>query len=233
MGIGIFEDAEKKYGNALVRCFGDRNDWLLARSTQIGGSDAGVILGVCPWKTNEELWEEKFGIVVPKDISDNPLVEYGVNAEASLRYLFVLDYPQYTVYYHPNNIWINDAYPFAHASLDGWLYDAENNRHGILEIKTATISSKAQKEKWAGSQIPQNYYCQLLHYFLVTEFDFAILKAQLKYEIDGEEPFLHTKHYRIERKDVIHDITYLKNKELDFWAMVKSGTRPNTMLPEI
>ena len=216
-----------------------REEWLAARTSTIGGSDAGVILGVCPWKTNEELWEEKVGLKKPADVSDNPLVKYGTEAEKHLRGLFALDYPQYEVVYSENNIWTNDKYPFAHASLDGWMIEwaesnrLEDNRHGILEIKTATISSKAQKEKWAGNHIPQNYYAQILHYFIVTEADFAILKAQLKYEVEGEEPFLHTKHYRIERTDVEEDINILLEKEQEFVDMVLSKTRPNTVLPEI
>lgn len=210
-----------------------REEWLSERTSTIGGSDAGVILGVCPWKTNEQLWEEKVGLRKPDDISDNPLVQYGTQAEEYLRNLFILDYPQYIVHYAPNNIYVNDKFPFAHASLDGALEDKETGKCGILEIKTATISSKAQKEKWTGNHIPQNYYAQILLYFLVTEADFAILKAQLKYEIEGEEVFLHTKHYRIERADVEDDIEYLKCKCEEFAECVLTKTRPTVILPTI
>lgn len=210
-----------------------REEWLSERTSTIGGSDAGVILGVCPWKTNEQLWEEKVGLRKPDDISDNPLVQYGTQAEEYLRKLFILDYPQYIVHYAPNSIFVNDNFPFAHASLDGALEDKETGKCGILEIKTATISSKAQKEKWAGTGIPQNYYAQILHYFIVTEADFAILKAQLKYEMEGEEVFLHTKHYRIERAEVEDDIEFLREKELEFSEMVRDQIRPHILLPEI
>lgn len=210
-----------------------KEEWLDERESTIGGSDAGVILGVCPWKTNEQLWEEKVGLREPDDLSDNPLVDYGTKAEEYLRNLFLLDYPQYTMVYAPNNIYTNDKFPFAHASLDGFLVDEETKRGGVLEIKTATISSKAQKEKWQGNHIPQNYFAQILHYLMVTEADFAILKAQLKYEVPGEEIFLHTKHYRIEREEVEEDIAYLEEKEREFAEMVLSKTRPNTLLPEI
>lgn len=214
------------------KIYATKEEWLKERKSTIGGSDAGVILGVCPWKTNEQLWEEKVGIKEPDDISDNPLVMYGTFAEEHLRALFSMDYPQYQTSYEPNAIWINDDYPFAHASLDGWLWDKDGNM-GILEIKTATISSKAQKMKWEGNHIPDNYFAQILHYLLVTEAKFAILKAQLKYEVDGEEPFLYTKHYRIEREEVEEDIKYLAEKEREFDEKVRTKTRPNTILPEI
>lgn len=210
-----------------------REEWLKNRTSTIGGSDAGVILGVCPWKSNVELWEEKVGLRKPADVSDNALVEYGTKAEEHLRNLFALDYPQYEVIYAPNNIWTNSKYPFAHASLDGWMIEKGVDRCGVLEIKTATISSKAQKEKWAGNHIPQNYYAQILHYFIVTEADFAILKAQLKYEVEGEEPFLHTKHYRIDYVDVAEDVDFLAEKEREFDKLIRTNTRPNTVLPEI
>lgn len=212
--------------------YASKEEWLANRTSTVGGSDAGVILGVCPWKTNEQLWEEKVGLRKPDDVSDNPLVQYGVNAEGYLRQLFSLDYPQYEVLYQENNVWVNDNFPFAHASLDGWLFDKDGEM-GILEIKTATISSKAQKMKWEGNHIPDNYYAQILLYFLVTEAKFAILKAQLKYKVDGEEVFLHTKHYRIDRADVETDIEYLKDKCEEFARCVSTKTKPNVVLPSI
>ena len=203
--------------------------WLSNR-TRIGGSDAGCILGLCPWKTSSDLWDEKMGIKSPKDLSDNPLVEYGHKAEEYLRELFKLDFPMMEVLYEPFNMWSNDEYPWAHASLDGWINDGD--RLGILEIKTATIKSKEQGLKWKG-QIPQQYYAQVLHYLMVTGSDFAVVKAQLKYEMDGEVPYLITRHYFIERKDVEDDIKFLIAKEREFSESLEKGIRPPTALPDI
>lgn len=216
-----------------MKCYKSRDEWLKARTSCIGGSDAACIIGANPWKTSEQLWEEKLGLRTPDDLSENKLVQYGNNAEHLLRELFALDYPKFDVMYCEHNMFTNSDYPFAHASLDGWIGDRETSRTGILEIKTATISSAAQSEKWKGNNIPQNYYAQILHYFLVTGFSFAILKAQLKYEIAGEEPFLHTKHYRIERSDVEDDILYLANAERGFHKQIVTKTRPNIVLPQI
>ena len=38
----------------------DRKEWLECR-TRIGGSDASAIVGMNPYKSNVELWEEKTG----------------------------------------------------------------------------------------------------------------------------------------------------------------------------
>ena len=122
----------------------DRDEWLANRS-RIGGSDASAIVGMNPYRTNIELWKIKTGQLVPEDISDKPYVKYGTQAEEHLRELFRLDFPEYQVEYTENNMFLNDRFPFAHASLDGWLTD-QDGRQGILEIKTTNILQSMQKE---------------------------------------------------------------------------------------
>ena len=207
-----------------------REEWLAARQNRIGGSDASAVIGRNPYKSNLELWQEKTGLLVPEDISEKPYVKYGHAAEPLLRELFALDFPEYKVEYVDNNLWLNSKYPFAHASLDGWLTDPDG-RKGILEIKTTNILQSMQKEKWNG-RIPDNYYIQVLHYLFVTEFDFVVLKAQLKYDFNGDI-WCQTKHYMIERSDVTEDIEFLKKSEKDFWHMVQARKKPGLWLPEI
>ena len=210
--------------------FVDRDEWLDFRKTLIGGSDAPSVLGRNPYKSNVELWLEKTGQYRPEDISDKPYVQYGIQAEKHLVDLFRLDYPEYKVETVPNNCWTNDRYPWGHAALDGWLTDRDG-RKGVLEIKTTEILRSQQKESWK-DRIPDNYYIQLLHYLLITEFDFAILKAQLKYMFDGEV-FLQTRHYRIEREEVEEEIQYLLAAEKKFAECLKKRKKPDLILPEI
>ena len=206
----------------------DRSEWLKNRS-RIGGSDASAIVGLNPYKTNIELWEEKTGKRQSEDISDKPYVQYGTQAEMHLRELFGLDFQQYQVEYVDNNMFLNDEFPFGHASLDGWLTD-QDGRKGILEIKTTEILNSMHREKW-NKRIPDNYYIQILHYLMITGFDFAVLKAQLKTVFDGVS-YLQTKHYHIERKDVLDDIEYLAQEERKFWEKVQTGQKPDLLLPE-
>lgn len=208
----------------------NRAEWLENRKGRIGGSEAACIVGMNPYQTNVELWEYKTGRRVAEDISDKPFVKYGTNAEEYLRELFKLDYPQYNAHYVDNNMWLNDKYPFAHASIDGWLED-EKGRRGVLEIKTTNILQSMQREKW-NNRIPDNYYIQVLHYLMVTEFDFAVLKAQLKYDYDGDI-FLNTKHYLIEREEVQEDIEFLEKAERRFFECIKEDRQPNLVLPVI
>jgi len=207
-----------------------RKDWSQNRQKGIGGSEISAVVGYNPYMDNMTLWEIKTGRRTLDDISGKPYVRYGTQAEEHLRALFSLDFPQYKVMYEENNSFINDHYPFAQASLDGWLKD-NKGRTGILEIKTTKILRGTQMEKWK-DQIPMNYYCQVCFYMAVMEADFAILKAQLKTGFDGDVR-LETRHYHIERSEAQEDIDYLMQKGAEFWEYVKNDTRPPLILPEI
>ena len=201
----------------------NREEWLKNRERTVGGSEAAALVGKNPYMTNIDLYRIKTGQQAKADIDDKEYVIYGRNAEEHLRALFALDYPQYEVDYIDNNSFWNDKYPWASASLDGWLTD-QDGRKGILEIKTTNILQSMQKEKW-DHRIPDNYYCQVLWYMGVTEFDFAILKAQLKYDYAGDV-FLTTKHYHMDRAEVQEDIDYLMQRGEAFAEYVKQGKEP-------
>lgn len=216
-----------------VRAYKTESEWLKARKSFIGGSECASILGRNPWKSNVDLWREKTGRKAPDDLSDNALVRYGKEAEQHLRELFALDYEPRGIItnYGPFNMWTNTRYPWAHASLDGWLIDqANDNKFGVLEIKTATINSAAQSAKWQDG-IPENYYCQILHYLAVTDAQFAILSAQLKTEIEGEEIDARVRRYRLERtRDVDEQIAYLMEQEQRFAEYVAEDKEPPLVL---
>lgn len=213
-----------------MKILSNRDEWLSNRKNGIGGSEVSAIIGQNPYMNNVELWELKTGRKTPEDISERSYVKYGTNAEEHLRELFKLDFPEYSVEYIENNSFQNSKYPWALASLDGWLTD-ENGRKGVWECKTTNILHPAQKAKW-DKQIPNNYYCQVLFYMAVIEADFALLKAQMKTVIDGV-PYLQTQHYKIEREEVQDDIDFLMKKGAEFWEYVKSDQRPPLILPEI
>lgn len=206
------------------------NDEWLSHRDRIGGSEASCIVGLNPYKTNVELWREKTGRTVPEDISGKDYVKYGHEAEPHIRALFALDFPEYTVEYYENNMILNDKYPFAHASLDGELID-KDGRRGILEIKTTNILQSMQKESWR-DRIPDNYYIQVLWYLMVTEYDFAVLVAQLKTDYGGDIR-KQIRHYFIERADVEEDIEYLIEAGEKFWKCVMDDEEPGLILPGI
>lgn len=208
-----------------------REEWLEHRKKYIGGSDAACVLGLNPWRSNVELWEIKTGRRKQEDISEKSFVKYGHDAEPYLRALFALDFPEYEVEYVDNNSVLNDKFPFAAASLDGFLTEKETGRRGVLEIKTANIVRAGQRDEWR-NKIPMQYYCQILAYLLVCEFDFAIVKARLRYEIDGDV-FAYINHYKIERSDVEDDLKVLEEAERKFYEAIITDTRPALLLPDV
>lgn len=208
----------------------DHASWLKARTYGIGGSDASAILGMNPYKTNIELFEEKTNRRMPEDISEKLYVKYGTMAEPLIRQKFALDYPEYRVSYHENRILRSREYPFMQASLDGELED-EKGRKGILEIKTTNILQSMQYEKWK-DRIPDNYYIQVLHYLSVTGYEFVVLCAHLL-STWGNDRRTTVKHYFIERAEVEEDLHMLLSEEKKFWQYVESGRKPPLILPEI
>ena len=134
--------------------FHNEQEWLSGRMNGIGGSDASAVVGMNPYKSNIDLFEEKIGRRIPEDISDKPCVIYGKLAEAPIRELFRLDYPEYQVEHYEFRILQSIQNPFMQASLDGELTDP-SGRRGILEIKTTNILQSMQREK-CNDRIPDN-----------------------------------------------------------------------------
>lgn len=206
--------------------------WLKARLSGIGASEASVVIGCNPYMDNVDLWKIKTGRKKAEDISNKACVQYGHAAEEYIRQLFALDYPQYIVTYggafdmvhHPE-------YPFIFATLDGRLQEVQTGRFGVLEIKTTEILRSMQKEKWKG-QIPPNYYVQVLHQLLATGWDFAVLHAQLKFTYQGDIRS-ERRSYFIERQEVQEDLRYLLQEELNFWGYVQRDEEPPLVLPRI
>lgn len=209
-----------------------RENWLKSRNSFLGGSDASAILGLNPYKNNIQVWQEKTGRVVPEDIGHKSYVKYGLDAEQYLTALFALDHPQYKVTGNQTyKVIRHPKYPFIAGTLDGELIEIATSRKGILEIKTTEILNSMHREKW-NDKIPDNYFVQVLHYLLATGWDFVVLKAQLK-TVYGDEVRLNTRHYHIERSEVLEDLEYLLEQEIRFWNYVTTDKKPNLVLPTI
>lgn len=212
----------------------NKEEWLKKRTRGIGGSDCACILGLNPYKSKIQLWEEKVGLA-PHTGVHNDATTYGNLAEEHIISLFALDYPQYKVTHTDFDIMANDEKEYIQGSFDGRLFERKTGRKGVLEIKTCTIRNATMLEKWKGNNIPDNYFCQVLHYMLVNpEFEFAKLRAYLRFEEIKElnKAFRgEIRDYTIERKEVEEDLKILKEKEVDFWEnYVIPKRRPNEVI---
>ncbi len=202
--------------NYICHRYKDRDEWKLKRISGIGGSDAATLIGMNKWKDNLTLWNEKMGNYAPVDISENPKVKYGTDAEAPLRLLFALDHPEIDVQYQDNVILQSKSVPWQLYSPDGLLYHNSGLR-GIYEGKTVTIESAMQSREWK-NKVPDSYYIQILHGLLVTGFDFVYLKALLRYikEDEAGNRIVDTssREYTFFRTDYEDDLNYLMEQEI-------------------
>ena len=215
-----------------LKSFSNREAWLAARGKTIGGSDAAAALGLSPWKTNVQLWEELTGRRKVTDIGGNAAVEYGTKAEAHLRELFALDFPEFEVHHDPWSFWTNDRFPWAHASVDGYLYDRDGS-FGVLEIKTASIVNRLKLAQFT-DRLPVQYYVQLLYYMGILNAEFGILCAQLTFPPTEALLRKETRHYLVEREDVREDIKFvMQGVEKFYKEYVETGEHPPLILPEI
>ena len=206
----------------------NRAEWLKARKEQgIGGSEAGVVLNLNPYKSPVQLWNEKVGLAEPDDLSENSAVQYGKAAEEHIRALFALDYPEYSIDYHEFWIYAQDDRPWLFATLDGEIAD-KNGTRGILEIKTCTIQNNAQWDEW-DNKIPAHYFAQVLHQLAATGWDFVMLRAYIRYHKDGEIRAT-VRDYRIDRADYLTDIEHLIKKEEEFMGCVRERRQPKTVI---
>lgn len=218
----------------IKKVFASREEWLKNRQSGIGGSDAAAVIGLSKWTNNYVLFMEKARGIKRPDIGNKEYVQYGIKAEPLIRGLFALDNPQYKVIYEEFNSYQNEEYPFLKASLDGLLIEEATGRLGVYEGKKADIFSKKTAEEWDNA-IPQQYYCQLIHYFIVIPgLEFAVLNAQLKTLSGGKVVKTEIRPYFFERKDCLEDIAYLKAAEIKFWQEnVLQNKAPARILPEI
>lgn len=220
----------RKNDEYIVHIYRNRNEWLLGRSSGIGGSDASAAINRNPWRSNLQLWQIKTGRITAPDISNNERVVYGQTAEEYIRRLYQLKRKDsIDVHYIPDVVLQNTSEPCLLYSPDGLLQEKETGRCGILEVKTATPILSIQREKWR-DQIPDNYFIQVLHGLNVTGFDFVDLIAELTYDAD----YSQLRIYHIERSDVIEELEYVRTGVLDFWKnYVVPDIEPPLQLREI
>jgi putative phage-type endonuclease len=144
--------------NAIPTSSMSRYEWLQERSKGIGGSDAGVILGLNKYRTSFELWLEKTGQVEPVEI-DNEAIYWGNEMENVVAKEFEKRTGKKVR--RTNFMFTHNEHSFMKANIDRVIV----GESAILECKTA--SAYLAKE-WVGDEIPATYLVQVQHYLAVT-----------------------------------------------------------------
>lgn len=132
-------------------------EWLDLRRGKITASKIPVILGISPYQTPRELWEEELGFREPQQAQQHMLDGLAIEDEA--RRLFK-EYCEIEV--HPAVIFHRDNPKFM-ASLDGLSAD----RKTILEIKKNNIEFHELAKR---GKVPEFHYAQAQwHMFCLDE----------------------------------------------------------------
>lgn len=182
--------------------------WLEGRSHGIGGSEAGIVLGLNPWKSRLELWEEKVNKTI--DIASD--IEIRLKLGNVLEPLIADEYSKMTgrkLEIRPQKI--HSKYPFILGNIDREIVSRDGSP-GILEIKT-----KDAFTDWHDEDVPIYYQAQLQHYLELYGYNwgsFAILDlGRMKVNVID-----------IERDDEF--ISRLIKEEIAFWQLVEKKTPP-------
>lgn len=184
----------------------NHTEWLAIRQNYIGGSDAGAVIGMNPYKSPYTLWAEKTGKI--PGFEGNLTTKVGTYLEQLVADLFEEETGKKCR--KKNRTLVNDAYPFACANVDRLIVGEK----ALLEIKTT--NSLPMMKQLRGSEFPDAYYAQVVHYLAVTELE----KAYLAVLINCRE----LKIYELERDQ--KEIDALMQAEAKFWTLVKNDTPP-------
>lgn len=156
--------------------------WLDLRKSKIGSSDAPIIMGVSPFTTPYQLWEEKIGLKPFKEVTE--AMERGKRLEPEARRKFEQQigmdfFPE--VRQHPQYDWML-------ASLDG--INLEGNR--AVEIK---CPGTQDHQIALDGKVPEKYIPQLQHQMEVCDLDFIFYfsfngSSGIILEIERDEKFI-------------------------------------------
>lgn len=188
----------------------DRQQWLSVRQGGIGSSDAAAAVGLCPYKSQLELWMEKTGRTPNEDAPpgmDDP------------RYWGTLLEPYVAVAYAQqtdrkvrkvNAVLQHPSFPYMLANIDREVVGCPDVQ--ILECKTA---GEWGAKLWRGG-VPEYVQLQVQHQLAVTNqqaADVAVLLCGQRLEI-----------HRIHRDEEV--IARLMVLEARFWQFVTTDIEP-------
>ena len=189
-------------------------EWLQARKQGIGGSDAGAIMGVHPYKGMFGVWADKKGY--GEAVEDNEAMRQGRDLEDYVARRFS-EKTGLTVR-REYGMMRSRNHPFMQANIDRRI---KGERAG-LECKT---SRDIYMKRYRNGEFPMEYYCQCLHYLAVTGW-VAWYLAVLVY---GTDLLI----FKICREEAQDDINQLVEAEEAFWTryMEDGRTPPPDDLP--
>lgn len=168
------------------------SEWLSARDRGLGGSDAGIVIGINKYKSPYSLWAEKRGMVERQEAGD--AAKWGHRLERVTAEAYAEDYNKAVVAWPV--ILVSEDHPFMFANIDflivepteqfpagkvtDWkTVEVPEGVLSILEVKTSGIASPGTISQWFPDSIPQSYMLQTIHYGVVTGITSIVFAALL------------------------------------------------------
>lgn len=171
-------------------------EWLKERKNGIGGSDAGAICGLNPYRSPLAVYQDKTS--TETDDTDSESMRQGRDFEDYVARRFMEETGKKAR--RSNVIYKSMKHPFMYANVDRMII----GENAGLECKTASAYSA---DKWKDGHIPESYQLQCHHYMAVTGADAWYIAVVIL----GKDFLWH----RIERdEDLIRNLISI---ESDFW----------------
>ncbi len=200
----------------------NKEAWLKLRQQYITGSDAGVIMGVNPYKTLYELyWSKKIDPeAFNPEKNDSAAIHWGKMLEEKV----AEEFARITNYKLQKRGMVMDCYCHARAANVDRLIVGEA---AGLECKT---TAAINADQWSGDNIPRHYFYQCLHYMLVY---FCGAEGNLLPRYQGASVRWYIACLIGGQKYVCKKIDFdpveakkLAKAEKEFWLMLKNNTPP-------
>lgn len=189
-------------------------EWLEWRRKGIGGSDAGAIMGVSPYKTARDVYYEKLGRNPDSEDDKNWVaLEVGNRLEDLVALIFSKKtgyrvWQEKVMYQHP-------LYPYMIADVD-YFFEMSDGTMGILECKTGNIYAK---DKWENDAVPYHYEMQCRHYMAVKNLNIACCACLFG---NSEDDFV----YRFIERDLKMEEALIEEEGFFWCDHVMKGIEP-------
>lgn len=150
----------------------NRDAWLAARRSGIGGTDIAAILGLSPYRTAVDVWLDKTGQAA--QVAENEAMYWGNRLEDVVAHEFMARTGAKVQ--RVNSLLRSESHPFALASIDRAIVEpgrAARAKDGVLVgasalLECKTASAYASKDWTGDDQMPIQYAAQCMWYLAVS-----------------------------------------------------------------
>ncbi|MDZ7703149.1 MAG: YqaJ viral recombinase family protein [Trueperaceae bacterium] len=186
-----------------------RDAWLESRKAGLGGSDMAGILGLSPWSSAHEIWEEK----TDRKASDGDMLRFRLGR--ALEPFTIAEFERETgleVLPFDGVTFVRRDRPWGRGNTDGLVFD-DGHFVGLYEGKTASIFNRGEWEH----HVPVYYQTQAQHYGWVLDAERAFFGVLYLGRTDFD-------HHVLPRDE--DDVLEMVEAGDEFWQYVEDDEPP-------